>query len=179
MKHALLVLCLAPVILLAGDSSSDGYLKVNVTPDKAGVFLDGVYMGPAARFAHTLKYKLPPGKYKVTMSDPRCEDATADVTIEAGKTAEVPATTLKPKGEPKGPFGMIKVISPSNRVAGVFLNGEYVGHVDEFNNCVQGLKVPPGTYTILIEAAGGNGLLEETVAVVADKTVVVEQTPAP
>jgi archaellum component FlaF (FlaF/FlaG flagellin family) len=176
MKRTFLVLCLAPVMLLAEGTSNEGYLKVNVTPDKAGVFLDGVYMGPAARFAHTLKYKLPPGKYQITMSDPRCEDATVSVTIEAGKTAEVPPTTLKPKPEPKGPFGLIKVIAPNN-VGGVFLNGEYVGHVDEFDNSVEGLLVPPGTYTVLIEAAGGDGLLEESVTVVADKTVVVQQTP--
>ena len=174
MKRTLLFLCLAPVVFGAG--ATDGFLKVHVTPDKAGVFLEGTYMGPAARFAHALKYKLPPGKYKVTLSDPRCEDATVDVTIKAGETFEVPATTLKPKGEPKGPFGMIKVISPE-RVGGVFLNGEYVGHVDEFNNCVEGLLVNPGTYTILIEKAGGEGVLEEQVTVVADKTVVVQQTP--
>lgn len=177
MKRTLLVLCLAPLALLAEGSSNDGYLKVNVTPDKAGVFLDGVYMGPAARFARTMKYKLPPGKYQITMSDPRCEDATASVTIEAGKTAEVPATVLKPKPEPKGPFGMIKVIA-ANNVAGVFLNGQYVGHVDEFDNSVEGLLVPPGNYTILIEAAGGEGILEESVSVAADKTVVVQQTAA-
>ena len=177
MKSTLLVLCLAPAMLFAGGSSTEGYLKVHVTPDKAGVFLDGVYMGPAARFAHTLTYKLPPGKYQITMSDPRCEDATASVTIEAGKTFEVPATTLKSKGEPKGPFGTIKVIAPKD-LAGVFLNGEYVGHVDEFDNSVEGLMVPPGSYTILIEAAGGDGLLEEAVTVAADKTVVVQQTPA-
>ena len=177
MKSTWLVLCLAPAMLFAAGSSTEGYLKVHVTPDKAGVFLDGVYMGPAARFGHASTYKLPPGKYQITMSDPRCEDATASVTIEAGKTAEVPATTLKSKGEPKGPFGLIKVNAP-NKVAGVFLNGQYVGHVDEFNNSVQGLMVPPGSYTILIEAAGGDGLLEESVTVAAGKTVVVQQTPA-
>jgi len=177
MKRTILLLCLAPVMLIAQSKAAStaeyGYLKVAVTPDKAGVFLDGVYMGPAARFARTLKYRLLPGKYEITMSDPRCEDATETVTIEAGKTATI-TKALTQKPEPKGPFGTLKVESPHN-VAAVLLNGHYVGHVDEFDNCVEGLMLPPGSYNLLIEVAGGEAMLSQKVTIEANKTTVVQQ----
>jgi hypothetical protein len=176
MKRLLLIVCLAPALLLArGKGASEpgaGYLKVDATPDKAGVFLDGVYMGPAARFGRTRKYTLPPGSYKITLVDPRCEDAEATVTIEAGKTATV-TQALKPKAEPKGPYGTLKIICPYDNVGAVMLNNHYVGHVSEFDGVFQGLLIAPGTYDVRIDMAGGESLLWEKVVVAADKTTVV------
>jgi hypothetical protein len=133
MKLTLLLLCLAPAMFVASAAdSSVGYLKVKVSPDKAGVFVDGQYFGPAARFASTEKYLIAPGKHVITMVDPRCEEATATVQIEAGKTATI-NQTLKPLPEPKEPFGTLKVISKYN-LAAVMINDHFVGHVDEFDN---------------------------------------------
>jgi hypothetical protein len=164
-----------PAALFCGSIANShqelGYLKVNATPDKAGVFLDGVYMGPAARFGSTKKYGLPPGKYEITMIDPRCEDSSATVLIEAGKTATI-TETLKAKPEPQGPFATLRVICEKN-LAAVMVNDHYVGHVDEFNNGLQGLLVGPGTYDVRIDAAGGEALLWQQVTLVAGKTTVV------
>jgi hypothetical protein len=175
MKLTLLVLCLAPVMLVAQNKSAKsadkGTLKFSVTPSKAGVFLDGVYMGPAS-----LKYKLPPDKYQITLVDPRFEDATVSVQVEAGKTATV-TETLKPKAEPKGPYGELQVACPY-KLAAVMLNDRFVGHVSEFRPGMRGLMVTPGNYNVLIELAGGEAILEQVVTIAADKTTLVQQGEA-
>jgi hypothetical protein len=175
MKRALLLslalLALATCALAA--SAGDGYLKVNATPRDAGIFLGGAYVGPAARFGFCVKYKLPAGKYDIKVSDPRYEDATVSVTIEPGKTAHVDQT-LKAKPEPTGPFGLLKIESPHNTAA-VMVNGEFVGHVDEFDNSVEGLLIPPGNYVVRIDLPGSTSVLEQQVTVAANKTTVVTQ----
>ena len=176
MKRALLLLFVGPAMLLCGATTADhasvGYLKVNVTPDKAGVFVDGQYYGPAARYASTRKYIIAPGKHVITMVDPRCEDATATVQIEAGKTATI-TETLKPKTPPRPPYGTLRVICSYN-LAAVMLNDEYVGHVDEFNNPVQGLLVAPGTYNVRIDVNGHEeSIVWQRVTIEAGKTTVV------
>jgi hypothetical protein len=175
MKRNVLPLFLAPAMLICGATAAErtdmGYLKVKVTPDKAGVFLDGQYYGPAARFASTRKYLVAPGKHEITLVDPRYEDASATVQIEAGKTAIV-TETMKAKPEPKPPFGTLRIVC-SYKLAAVMLNDRYVGHVDEFNNGMQGLLLNPGAYFVRIDLSDGQSLLSEQVAVEADKTTVV------
>ncbi|HUP05035.1 MAG TPA: PEGA domain-containing protein [Bryobacteraceae bacterium] len=175
MKRTLLF-CLVPFALSTcalAASAADGYLKVNATPRSAGVYLDGAYLGPAARFGACMKYKLPAGKYEIRVTDPRYEDATASVTIEAGKTAHVDQP-LKAKPAPTGPFGLLKIKAPNNTAA-VLVNGEFVGHVDEFDNSVEGLLIPPGNYIVRIDLAGNNSVLEQVVTVAANQTTLVTQ----
>ena len=174
MKLALL-LCFAPAALFCGTIATNyqaaGYLKVDVTPDKAGVFMDGAYLGPAARYGSTRKYLIAPGQHQITMVDPRYEDASATVQIEAGKTAKI-SESMKAKPEPQAPFATLRVICAKN-LAAVMVNDRYVGHVDEFNNGLQGLLVSPGTYDVRIDLGGGEALLWEQVTLAAGKTTVV------
>ena len=175
MSRMLLVVCFASAMLvcecMAATRTDTGYLKVSVTPDKAAVYVDGQYFGPAARFASSRKYLIAPGQHQITLVDPRCEDATATVTIIAGKTAKI-TETLKPKPEPKPPFGTLKVICPHN-LAAVMMNDHFVGHVDEFNNWPQGLQTSPGTYDVRVDLYGGESELWENVTLTANKTTVV------
>ena len=53
------------------------------------------------------------------------------------------------------------------------VNDHFVGHVDEFNNVVQGLLLSPGTYDVRIDLAGGEALLWEQVTIAAGKTTIV------
>jgi hypothetical protein len=167
-----LLFCFVPAALFcagAPDNHHDlGYLKVNVTPDNAGVFLDGVYMGPSAHSGSAMKYGLPPGKYEITMIDPRCEDSSATVEIVAGKTATI-NETMKAKAEAQGPFATLRVLCDKN-LAAVIVSGNYIGDVAEFN---RGLPVSPGTYDLRIDVGGGESLLWERVTFVAGQTTVV------
>ena len=175
MKRTLLLSCLLPATLFCGNIATNGqpagYLKVNVVPDRAGLFVDGQYLGPASRFGAARKYLMTPGQHQIRMVDPRAEEGTATVQIEAGKTAKI-SEALTPKPAPKPPFATLKVMCAKN-LAAVMLNEHFVGHVDEFNGAGQGLQVSPGTYEVRIDVAGGDTLLWQQVTLEAGKTTVV------
>jgi hypothetical protein len=176
MKRTLLAICLIPAALLcrsAVNPSTIGYLKVNVVPDRAGLYVDGVYWGPASRFGAARKYLMPPGEHKVTMVDPRCEPSTATVDVFAGKTASI-SEALTPKPEPKPPFATLKVECGKYIFGGVMLNNNYVGTVSEFDGAGQGLKVSPGTYQVRVDFPGGMSLLWQAVTLEAGKTTTVK-----
>ena len=170
-----LPLCFVSAMLVCAANAAGpqevGYLKVNVTPDKAGVYMDGEYLGPAARYGSTRTYLVAPGQHQLTIVDPRYEDASATVRVELGKTAKI-SESLKAKPEPQAPFAMLRVICARN-LAAVMVNNRFVGHVDEFNNGVEGLLVSPGTYDVRIDLSGGESLLWQRVTLEVGKTTVV------
>jgi hypothetical protein len=150
-------------LLGAADS---GYLKTSVEPGRAGVFVDGKYVGPARNFGSSRRYALPPGEHEVRLSEPRYSDVTTKVTIEAGKTFKL-AQSMSALPPAKGPFGMVRIVS-ADKFAPVLVNRKFMGHAEEFNNSVQGLKINPGEYLIQI----GSGQ-EEKIKVEAEKMTMV------
>lgn len=174
--HALGALLLFPAAAtLMAQSSGSAWLKTKVDPGRAGVFVDGKYVGPAGNFGMARKYALAPGEHKVKLAEPRYEDVETTVTLAAGKTSEL-RQSMKPLPAPKGPFGMIRTEYPagSNKFAAVYVNDHYMGHAGEFNNSVQGLKLPVGEYDVRIEPENGGTPIKQHVKVEADKTVVVK-----
>jgi hypothetical protein len=64
------------VFILAGlawAATDTGRLKTEVTPGRAGVFIDGKYVGPAANFKVAQTYEVAPGEHEVKLLDPRYE----------------------------------------------------------------------------------------------------------
>jgi hypothetical protein len=164
-------ICTAVALLLAcgtliGSPADTAYLKTKVDPGRAGVFVDGKYVGPAANFKIARKYALPPGKHEVKLVDPRFEEFTTTVDLAAGKTVVV-AQTLKPLP------GTLKTTVTSSKFDAVYLNDKFEGHTGEFNNCGQGLMVPPGEYTVRIDPVAGGSAFTKKVQIEAGKTVVV------
>jgi len=104
--------------------------------------------------------------------DPRYEEMTTTVTLQAGKTTVV-SETLKPLPPANPPFGRIRIECP-DKYAAVYVNDKFYGHADEFNNPAQGLLLPPGEYTVRIEPLSGGNPVKQTVRAEADKTVIVK-----
>jgi hypothetical protein len=148
-----------------------GNMKVKVSPGRAGVFVDGKYLGPAANFGVGRKYALPAGEHKVKLVEPRYEDLETTIKIEPGKTVEL-KQTMKALPEPKGPFGSLRT-QHSDKFAAVYINDHYMGHVDEFSNAWQVLKLPAGEYNVRIEPTSGQPVTQK-VTVVAGQTVIVK-----
>jgi len=165
---ACLVLLLGSLFLSAQESGT-GYLRLRVCPSVAGVFVDGKYEGPAANFGVSRKYAIAAGEHEITLSDPRYQDFSSKVKIEAGKTTtycqSLLTTTL-----PSPPFGTLRVEGGSSKFDGVFVNGKFAGHIGEFNNVGQGLLLNPGEYTLKIVSPGGNQESEEKVRIEGNKT---------
>ena len=163
----LVAVCAIPV---AGQQST-GYLKTKVDPGRAGVFIDGKYVGPAGNFGVGRKYTVAAGDHEVRLSEPRYEDVVTKVTIEPGKTTNL-AQTMKALPPAKPPFGRLRTFAP-DKFSAVYVNGKFMGHAGEFNNPVQGLLLNPGTYTVkIVPPSGGEGH-EEQVKIEADKVTIV------
>ena len=148
-----------------------GYLVTDVKPSRAGVFVDGKYVGPAANFGWARKYEVTPGQHQLLLTEPRYEDYSTTIQIEAGKTLKV-ERTLNALPKPQPPFAILKTKS-DNKFDGVWVNGKFMGHVDEFDNPYQQLLLPPGEYTVRIAAPNGDTKHEEKVTLTADKVTLV------
>jgi len=168
-KIAALLVAAAGIPILAQQNT--GYLKTKVSPGRAGVFIDGKYIGPAGNFGIGRKYAVAAGEHEVRLSEPRYEDYTGKVTIQAGKTAKL-EQTLKALPKPKPPFGRLRTVSP-DKFAAVYINGKFMGHAGEFNNSVQGLELNPGEYMVKIVPSGTDQGREEHIRIEADKVTVV------
>jgi hypothetical protein len=164
--------CAGLMILLGIPAvAQQGYLKTSVSPGRAGVFIDGKYVGPAANFRVGRKYAVSAGSHEIRLTDPRYEDVVKNVQIEGGKTTRL-SEKMKALPVPKPPFGRLRTIC-DDKFAAVYVNGKYMGHVDEFSNSSQGLLLNPGEYKVKVEPVNGAGGNEETVRIEADKVVIV------
>jgi hypothetical protein len=148
-----------------------GNLKIKASPGRAGVFIDGKYVGPAANHKRARTYKLNAGEHEVTLVDPRYEETKSKITIHAGETVSL-SQKLKALPEPKGPFGLLK-ITGFDKYAAVYLNGKFYAHADELSNFTQGMLIQPGEYTVRVEPLNGLPAHEEKVKVEEGKTATV------
>ncbi len=164
-----LVLAIATLSCTAADTGS---LKLQVNPGRAGVFVDGRYVGPAANFKIGQTYLVAPGEHEVRLVDPRYEEIVKKVTITAGKKTVV-KETMKALPSAKPPFGTLRTENPDH-FAAVYVNSRYMGHVDEFSNFAQGLLLNPGTYEVKIVPSGAGTPVIKSVTIEENKTVLVK-----
>lgn len=166
----LTALLLVSSVCFAADTM--GRLKTEVDPGRAGVFIDGKYVGPAANFKVAQTYEVAPGEHEVKLVDPRYQDIVKKVTIEAGKKTVIHETMMR-LPIPKPPYGYLRVESPDHFGA-VYVNDHFMGHVDEFSNAGQKLALPPGTYTVKIVPRDGQNPVTKSVTLEAEKTEIVK-----
>ena len=170
------LLCNAAVLIAVASiaavgQQNTGYLKTKVNPGRAGVFIDGKYVGPAGNFGIGRKYTVAAGDHEVRLSEPRYEDLVVKVTIQPGKTTKL-AETMKALPPAKPPFGRLRIISP-DKFSAVYVNGKFMGHADEFNNSAQGLLLNPGEYTVKVVPLTGGAEREEQVKIEEGKVTIV------
>ena len=167
-RFSLLVVAAWWVAAVPLSAQQQGYLKTKVNPGRTGVFVDGKYVGPAGNFAVSRKYALAPGEHEIKLVEPRYEDATEKVNIQAGKTAVI-NVTMKALPLAKPPFGLLRVKGAADKFTPVYVNNKFCGHAGEFNNSVQGLQLNPGKYMVKV----GSGA-EQEVTIEANKVSIVQ-----
>src|SRR5450631_1746040 len=156
---------------LACAAADNGKLKTEVNPGRAGVFIDGKYVGPAANFKIARTYEVAAGEHEIKLEDPRYQEIVKKVTIQAGKTTVMKDTMVAlPPAKP--PFGKLRVEN-ADHFAAVYVNDHYMGHVDEFSNFAQSLLLNPGTYEVKVVPTNGPAVTK-TVTIEVDKTVLVK-----
>lgn len=163
-------LVLSAALPLAAQQNADGFLVAKVKPGRAGVFVDGRYLGPAENFRIARTYSVPAGEHEIRFVDPRYQDVVTNVTIEAGKKKELTAS-LPPVPLAQPPFGKLRILA-TDKFAAVFVNGRYCGHADEFSNFAQALLLNPGDYDVKIVPQTGTPITAK-VKIDANKTTIV------
>jgi hypothetical protein len=101
-----------------------GQLKVKANPGRAGVFVDGKYLGPAANFAHARTYSVTAGEHELVLREPRYEDYKTNIKIDAGKTTTV-SQGLQAHTLAKPSFGRLRVVG-FEKFAPVYVNGMFM-----------------------------------------------------
>ena len=159
---------------LAGQQNM-GRLRVDATPTRAGIFVDGEYIGPARNHGTVRRYDLAAGTYTLTLRSSGHADLPVIVTINAGVTTEIsPRLEALELAEP--PFGTLRIKSP-DKFAAVYVNGRFMGHADEFNNFTQGLLLNPGQHEVEIAPLNG-AATTATVTIDANETTILgEEAP--
>jgi hypothetical protein len=162
-------------------AEDDGYIKARGKPGRAGIFVDGKFVGPAVRFSVPEKYAVAPGDHEVTFKDPRYEDFTTKVTVQPKKTSKL-SFKLKLIEPPKPPFGRLRFgggasesfisVAGGDATSPVMLNGKFYGYIDEMNNAGGGLLLPPGTYRLTCSSRL-YGEINQDVTIVANKVTIV------
>jgi hypothetical protein len=157
-----------------------GAIKARGKPGRAGVFVDGKYVGPAVRFTVPEKYTVEPGEREIRISDPRYEDYTTKVTVQPGKTAKI-SFKLKPVPTVPPPYGRLRfgggesesfISVTAGDTSPVYINDKFYGYVDEMNNRGSGWLMPPGTYRIKCSSPI-HGEIDQQVTVEANKVTVI------
>jgi len=170
MKNLVFTLALICTLAPVASPQSTGKLKTIITPSRAGIFVDGKYVGPAGNFGFSRTYDVPAGSHEILITEPRYQDITRQVTITAGKKLLLTEKmTLATPAQP--PFGLLRVTGP-DKFAAVFINGKYYGHVDEFSNFAQGMKLNPGDYELKVQPVNGAEHVEKF-TITAEKTTLV------
>jgi|WetSurMetagenome_2_1015567.scaffolds.fasta_scaffold230438_2 hypothetical protein len=144
------LIALFTVLPFTATAQSAGKLKTEINPGRTGIFVDGKYLGPAANFKIARTYSLPAGEHEVLLTEPRFKDHTTKVTIESGKTFKL-KYAMEPLPAPKGPFGRLRIAAGNlDKFTPIYINGKYMGHIDEFSNSEQGLLINPADYEVKI-----------------------------
>ena len=120
----------------------------------AGVWVDGQYVGFVKELVGDKKLMLLPGKHEIVIRQAWYNEFVTEVILEPGKTHEVNVELVKSVRLPtKDATGELKIAATPSRAA-VFVDGQYAGHVDEFDGVGKAMLLTPGQHRLHIALPG-------------------------
>ena len=120
----------------------------------AGVWVDGQYVGFVKELAGDKKLMLLPGKHEIVIRQAWYNEFVKQIILEPGQTHEVNVELVKSTQLPtKDATGELKIAATPSRAA-VFVDGQYAGHVDEFNGVGKAMLLTPGQHRLRIALPG-------------------------
>jgi len=136
---------------IMGEIQFVGASKVEKT---SGVWVDGQYVGYLKELKGSKKVVLLPGQHEVTVKQAGYNDFTQKVILEPGQKHVIQVAMQKnPAAQYPEATAQIKMSVSPNRAA-VFLDDQFVGHVDEFDGPGQALLLAPGKHRVKITLPG-------------------------
>jgi len=120
----------------------------------AGVWVDGQYVGFVKELAGDKKLMLLPGKHEIVIRQAWYNEFVQEIILEPGRTYEVNVELVKSARLPtKDATGELKIAATPSRAA-VFVDGQYAGHVDEFDGMGKAMLLTPGQHRLHIALPG-------------------------
>lgn len=120
----------------------------------AGVWVDGQYLGYVKELKGSKKVLLMPGKHEIVIREPWYNDYVEQPLLEPGEVHTISLTMSRnAKSENIHATAELKISADPERAA-VFVDDQYVGHVDEFNGPGQALLLVPGQHHVRLALAG-------------------------
>jgi hypothetical protein len=134
-----------------GEVKFEGATDVEKT---SGVWIDSQYVGYLKELKGSKKILLMPGAHEIVVRQAGYKDFTATADVGAGRKTVV-AVRMEPDPRAKYPkeTAQVKISVRPDRAA-VFVDGQFVGHVDEFNGPGQGVLLSPGKHRLKITLPG-------------------------
>jgi PEGA domain len=126
----------------------------NKAAKSSGVWIDGQYVGYLKELKGSKKILLLPGKHRVEVRQSGYQSFTREVTLEPGQTEVVAvAMQIDPSARYGNETAEVKISGHPDRAA-VFVDKQFVGHIDQFNGPGQGMLLTPGKHEIQISLPG-------------------------
>jgi len=136
---------------IMGEIQFVGASKVEKT---SGVWVDGQYVGYLKELKGSKKVVLLPGQHEIAVKQAGYHDFTQKVILEPGQKHVIQVAMQKnPAAQYPEATAQIKMSVSPNRAA-VFLDDQFVGHVDEFDGPGQALLLAPGKHRVKITLPG-------------------------
>jgi hypothetical protein len=134
-----------------GEIQLEGRSKVEKT---SGVWVDGQYVGYLKELKGSKKVMLLPGDHEISVRQAGYQDFTRHITVRPGEKQVIQVAMLKAQTGPLSPITAEVKISVNPSRAAVFVDGQFMGHVGEFQGAGHGLLVAPGEHKIKIALPG-------------------------
>ena len=124
------------------------------TEKLAGVWIDGQYVGYLGELKGSKKLLLMPGEHDVAFKQSGYTDVTYHFALNPGEKYTIKVLMDRdPKAVYPTQTATVKIRVSPNR-AGVFVDGIFAGHVDEFDGPGQAMLVGAGKHQIEIALPG-------------------------
>ena len=134
-----------------GEIEFKGKTKVERT---SGVWVDGNYVGYLQELKGSKKLLLLPGEHEISVRQDGYQDFVERVQVMPGKKQIVRVEMQKVAGAKYPSVTSTVKINVNPPRAAVFLDGQFVGHVAEFEGMGHGLLVAPGAHRIQVSLPG-------------------------
>jgi PEGA domain len=134
-----------------GEVELIGATKVEKT---SGVWVDDQYLGYLNELKGSKKILLLPGRHEIVVRQAGYTDFAQQVLTQPGAKQVIRVTMQKdPRVQLPTVTAAVKLSVSPNRAA-VFVDGGFVGHVDEFDGPGQAMLIAPGKHKITISLPG-------------------------
>jgi PEGA domain len=162
LKRSLLfsaVLFCAPLLQLHAENhilAEVRFLPSSGVEKNAGVWVDGQYLGYVKELNGSKKVLLLPGKHEIVVREPWYEDYAEQPTLEPGEVHTIQLTmvrTSQPELTKSEATAELKISADPDRAA-VFVDGQFLGHVNEFNGVGKAMLLTPGQHRVRLALPG-------------------------